>query len=206
MKIMVVTMWGDDYKDLADISVPNMVDYCNRNGYYPYQITLGSSKNVWYKKHETFNWMLEMDIDAIFYKDVDTLFTNFKHKIEDFIDNEHHYFLTRDFNELNNGVCIIRNTKEAKALNNLILAQRKDFPNEQNALNWWIKYLHPSLIKVVCHPSFNSYKYSEYKECSSWVGKPGLGDWEEGESFVLHVPGLSLERRLEVLKNTPIIK
>jgi hypothetical protein len=205
MRVVCTTMFSPSHQALADISVPNLREYCSIHGYEISLIEIENDK--WeYKKHEAFKTMMGIldEGDVIWYKDVDSVITNMSVKITDFVQSEHHFFITRDFNELNGGSVIIKNTKVGRSFNDLILWQRKDFPNEQNAFNFWAKYLEPSLIKVLPHPSINSYDYSLYPECEK-VRSIYQGHWREGD-FVLHTPGLSFDKRVEVLKNAKITR
>ena len=124
-------------------------------------------------------------------------------KITDFIDATYNFYITRDFNELNGGSVIIKNTVGGEAFNEFILRNRKRFENEQNVYNYYEDYLSP-VMKVVDHPSFNSYDYSLYPECKN-IRSRELGHHHEGD-FVLHTPGLPMEKRIEVLKQAKITR
>jgi hypothetical protein len=55
-----------------------------------------------------------------------------------------------------------------------------------------------SPIKIVGHPSFNSFDYSLYPE-HSHITKREDGNWHEGD-LLLHLPGISMEQREKILK------
>lgn len=197
-------MWGDNYRELAETTVPVMQHYCQKHGYGFHEILLGDNGNDYaFKKHEAFKELFTHDIDAILYLDVDCMITNVNTKVEDFIDEEHSFFITRDFNELNGGALIVKNDYYSVIFNEWVWQSRNDFENEQNAINFFIDKNLPTWVKILPHPSINSYQYSLYPECTSHVGKPELGDWFEG-AFILHVPALPLEKRIEILSNVKI--
>lgn len=204
MKVCVATMTSPKRKGLS-FTFENMSMYAKKHGYAIHLIMVEDDK--WeYKKHEAFKYLFELGYDLIWYRDDDLLITNLSVPIEDFIDDEHDCFITKDFNEINGGSSIWKNTEIARMVNDLIIYQKKDFENEQNVYNFWFKYLHQSVVKYLPQSTINSYDYSLYPECKDYVGREDLGDFVEGKSFVLHVPALPLEKRIEILKNTPIIK
>ena len=205
MKIAVCTTHSPAYAEVAAVTMPVMEAYCERHGYSFHEIKVEDNKWA-YKKHGFFKELFETDVDAVLHIDVDAVFTNFNTKIEDFIDQEHDYFITKDFNELNTGNIILKNTDNGKWINEIILSQIDCFENEQNAVNWLMG--NPGFnqrVKIVPHPSLNSYQYSLYKECSELVGKTELGDWTEG-CFILHVPALPISKRAEILNDVKIIE
>ncbi len=209
MRVAVATMFSPAYMEIAGVTMPNMNAYCQRHGYDPISILVDDEKWA-YEKHRHFKMMFEDGYDLIWYKDVDAIITNMSTPVVHFIERNRaldnvHFFLTRDFNELNGGSVIIRNTPIGGILNDYVLDQKGVLDNEQNVYN------SPEFMSdfygkwtTLPHPSINSYRYGLYKECWDFVGREDLGDWVEGKSFVLHTPGLSLEKRLEILKSTKI--
>jgi len=205
MKIVVCTEYGGNYAAIAGHTVPVMRKYCEKHGYELRVLILEGTGNEYaYKKHELFKELLREDNDVIAYFDADILITNHTIKIESFLDDDHDLFITYLVSELNGGALIIKNSMWGEMINNFILNARHNFENEQNVINHY--RFHPMFsakMKVVPHPSFNSMNYDYYPELSEYKTLD-LGHWVEGESFVLHTPGLGIEQRLQVLKNTPI--
>ncbi len=206
--IVVCTEYGFNYQSIADITVPVMEEYCLRHGYEFVHINLlGDGDKYQFMKHVSIGGILnKKDVTLIWYLDCDALITNLNYKIECFTDDQHSFYITKDFNELNGGSVIIRNTKYGKMLNNSILKHgREKYENEQNYYNNEKIIMNICGMKILPHPSINSYRYDLYPECKEYVGKPELGDWAEGQ-FVLHVPALPLDKRAEVLRNAKIIR
>ena len=200
-------MYGSNYAEIAAITVPVMKRYCDKQGYEFRELLLeGGGNDYAFKKHEFFTELFKEDINVIWYLDVDAIITNLTTPIAGFLMQEFSFYLTRDFNELNGGSVIIRNTGKGRLINTFVLDYKNDFENEQNLYNdkKFIEIIYGEYA-VLPHPSINSYRYDLYPECSSYVGKRELGDWHEGD-FVLHVPGLSIEKRIEVLKSAKIIE
>ena len=201
--ICVFTMYGDNYSGIASVTVPNMEKYCKRHG-YDFKVLLldGDGNDYAYKKHEYIKELFKRDIDIVWYLDCDAMVTNHKIRLEDFLDEDYSVFLTRDFTELNGGSIIIRNNELGRWFNDYILSRRGHYQNEQNVINA-NEFSFKHFMKHLPHPSINSYRYDLYLECASHVGKPELGDWKPG-NFVLHVPGLGVERRKEILSQAKI--
>lgn len=203
MRIVVCTMYSPAYKELAELTVPNMQKYAARHGYDTHIIFVEDEKWA-YKKHEAFKELFEMGYDLIWYKDVDAIITNLSVPIESFLDDENVFYITKDFNELNGGSVIIKNTTAGRMFNSIVLENSDMFENEQNLFNSFpILVLGVDFMKILPHPSINSYKYDLYPECKGCVGREYLGDWMGG-NFVLHVPALGLGKRLEILSQVKI--
>jgi hypothetical protein len=205
MKVCCCTYYSPSYKALADISLPNLSEYCQRHGYTMWVENI-ENDNWEYKKHEMFKELFEKGFDIIWYRDIDSVITNMNIPITDFVDKRGDFFLTYDFNELNGGSVIIKNSNYGRMLNNSILRFGKErYENEQNYYNKEVMVMCICETKVLPHPSINSYDYSLYPECKEYVDREDLGDWKEG-NFVLHVPALSMGKRIEVLKNANIVR
>lgn len=197
MKIVCCTMFSPSHQELADISVPNLERYCQKHGYDMRLIKIENDK--WeFKKHETFKELFEKGYDLIWYKDIDSLITNMSIPITDFVDDSHDFFLTMDFNELNGGSVIIKNTKSGVDYNNAVLEGKNNYENEQNFFNETLNQ-YSDIVKIVSHPSINSYDYSLYIQCKELIGHEDAGDWQPN-NFVIHFPGLGTNDRIELLK------
>lgn len=206
MKIIMCTEYGGNYAAIAGYTIPIMREYCERHGYKLRVLVLEGTGNEYsYRKHEFFTELFRDECDAIFYLDVDAIITNHNIKLESFIDNEHSFFITEHLGELNGGALIIKNDEAGRWVNETILSERNGFENEQNVMNFYREFEpFKRAMKIVPHPAFNSFDYSLYPECPN-IREREQGHWQEGD-FVFHVPALSAERRLEVLKTINITK
>lgn len=196
-------MFSPSHEELAEVSLVNLIEYTKIHGYDMRIIYIENDK--WeYRKHEAFEKYFKEGYDLIWYKDVDSVITNLTMPITDFIDDEHSFFITKDFTELNGGSIITKNTKDGQSVNDNILEMSGEYLNEQNAINVLID-IQPfnKFMKVLPHPSINSYHYNLYPECKKYVGREDLGDWKEG-NFLLHVPALPMEQRIKILKQAKI--
>jgi hypothetical protein len=192
-------MYSTAYQEIADITLPVLKSYCEKHG-YDWEIIRLPDHHWEFEKHEYLKEKMKWGIDVFFYLDVDALITNTEIKIESFLDDEHDLYLTHDGFELNGGSMIIKNTDIGKWANEVIINLKGAFPNEQNAINFLMQS--PNFnqwVKVLPHPSINSFDYSLYPEFPDRRSRE-QGHWEEG-CFVFHAPALSLDKRVEVLKS-----
>lgn len=202
-KIAVVTMTCPRYNAIAEVSLPNMLEYTERHGYFQSVISLPETEGFHYKKHEFFREAFKTDIQAIFYKDIDTVITNMNIPIDAFISDEHDLMITKDVGGVNGGSLIIKNSEGGRWVNDFILSHRNEFNNEQEVIDHYIddpefsKY-----VKILSHPSINSYRYDAYPELTH-ITKREEGNWHEGD-FLLHTPALDLLSRANVLKKAHI--
>ena len=215
MKVTLLTMWADNFKRIADISLPNFKAYCERHGYDLKELKIDSER-FHYQKHIFLKEFLLTDVEVVFYIDIDAIITNQSLPVESFLDDEHDFYTTKDINEINTGTFILKNTEWGKWFNGLILGESKYYNNEQNVINAFHNTpFVKNKFKILPHPSINSYPYEYYYPSYGYIGwedgdkantKPThqQGNWEEGD-FVMHVPGLELNQRAEILKNTKII-
>jgi hypothetical protein len=149
--------------------------------------------------------------------DADTYITNHLIDFEQFVDKDHDLYLTKDINGINTGVFIVKMTPWMQNLLNYVnnTIQSGDFNCEQDAIAEYINNFGLDRIKIVNHPSFNSYPIDLYApsygkinyEEDEFVKKPTheQGAWQMGD-YILHAPGLTIEKRIELFKNTPIVK
>lgn len=202
MKIAVATEFSPAYQQIADVTLPVLKRYCDKHDYELCVIDIPDG-GFHYRKIEWLQEKFKTDVEAVFYLDVDALITNLSVPIENFIDDDCSLFITRDAGGINGGSLIIRNSHIGNWMLELILSLRDNFNNEQEVLEHLMKSPQfNQFVKVLPHPSINSYRMDLYKELIH-LTKPEDGMWHEGD-FVLHTPALLLEQRAEVLKNTKI--
>jgi hypothetical protein len=213
MKIAMATLNDDTYEPLAEITFhKNKREYCLRHGYEAIQKNSGwtfPKKAIGFEKLKQILEIFEEKpyLDWLHCSGCDTLVTNFNQKLEDIIDDTYHMIVCFDGNGMNVDSFLIKNSRVGKGLIKLILQvydQYKDhFWYEQQA---FIDYffnapLAKDIIKPLPQRVMNSYIYDLYPE---WREKPQLdhtghdGNWVHGD-FMLHLPGISLEKRIEIM-------
>lgn len=204
-RVCILILYTEGWSNIAKIVLPNAKEYCQRHGYAldaimhrePYPLNFGYSKLTEIKR-------LLKNFDIVWSLDLDTLITNHCYKVEDFIDflEDYDFFITKDVNGINGGSFIVKKSDWSIPFLDLLysLKGEEGMHCEQDAINYYYKN-YKDKIKILPHPSINSYKYELYPEFEYGID----GQWMEGD-FVLHLPGLSIEKRIEILKQTPIAK
>jgi hypothetical protein len=194
------TFHTPSYSDLAAITLETMNGYCNKHE-YQFISAVHDSENVGLDKCLHLYELLQTH-ETIFVLDCDAAITNDNYKLESFIDEHHDVFACEDVHGFNAGSFIIRKTENSIAFLRAVI-ENYDAPEEQTMFK---QYLHLVAVKYLPHPSINSYMYNEY--LNEWTQKVGFGlhmpkhnegNWQRGD-FILHLPGLSNERRVEVFK------
>lgn len=195
--------WGE----LGNLVIPNMQAYCKKHGYH-FDIWVIPPKFEFEKIKMILN-LLEDGIDTIFCLDLDTLITNHNIKVESFLDDDHDFYLTKDINTWNTGSIIVRNTEWAQDWLDYILNHQGEIENEQTVIMRDMRVGDLPKVRVLSHPSINSYPYEEYAPTwgliEGWEPTTGSkekptheqGDWQVGD-FVAHLPGLPVARRIEI--------
>lgn len=206
MKISVLTLYFENYKPLADLVLPNWQRYCDKNGYnlvtYCGDYIMPHAPIGFQKVRFAYDTLFkqENEIDALLVLDLDIIITNPEVKVEIFLDDTHDYFVTADVNGLNNGSFIVKKSAGGKAILEYILENKYRHFNEQDMLKFHLdEPLLVEKLKILEHPSINSYWYDLYPAYSS-LPQPISGEWSE-KDLLLHLPGLSLHHRLELLKS-----
>lgn len=208
MKICVQCLYSNSWLEIAKIVVPNLVGYCRR---YDYTWNIQSFHNWpsdfgFQKLVQIQNIFKSNEADVVFAVDADLMITNYKKRIEDFLTDEHDFFICKDFNGINAGVFAIRNTEWSYGFINYLLSTRGEegVYCEQDAISLYMKdFPNNDKIKIVDHPAFNSYLYELYPEIPPQTREQG--QWYEWDSFLLHLPGIGMEKRLSILQNTPVL-
>jgi len=203
--IRVLTHFTPSWKEIAAITVPVMQRYCDRHHYIfnAYRCTPYENYNGKEKIRHILSDLKEGDVAMVM--DADCLITNLNISLHNFIDDTHDFYITKHVGNINAGVFIVRKTEWLIKFLDYVFENigKENIHCEQDAFAKWIKeHPHDKKIKIVNHPAFNSLKYELYPEHGIQEEKDG--QWVEGESFILHLPGVGMQRRIEFFKNTTI--
>lgn len=205
MKVCIICLFTESWDALASIHLDNTKQYIRGKGYLR-SSSIAPEPFDGFRKIEycicVFNFY---DVEAVWVRDVDSIITNMTVKVEDFMEDGKDLFICKDFNSINAGSFIIRKSAWSQNFLMYILEQQgKDGMDcEQNAIEAYMKeFPNDSKIKILPHPSINSYLYENYPEIPPQ--KHERGQWQEGD-FVLHLPGIGMEKRKEILENIKII-
>ncbi len=205
MRIAVTTFYTESYQPLADITIPILDKYCNKHGYVLH-INKTKEDNIHFVKTKDAKNLLD-EYSLVWGVECDFLITNLNYKITDFINWEADTFLCKDVNGVNSGSVIFKSTDLCRTMLNCLNSYKGNIEDEQI----FFENQHDPSIKYLSHPSINSIPYEPYYAPSygrynfmeGMVSiKPTVeeGQWEPGQ-FVMHLPGMTMERRIEIFNN-----
>jgi hypothetical protein len=115
--LSILSLCTSNYQVLANATWPNKVQYAwlNKYGYL-------CKNNNFTMKHasgEKLPFIREYlnnnpSVEWVWWLDIDTIITNFHVRIEDRIDNNYHFIISKDLNGINAGSFFIRNSPEGR--------------------------------------------------------------------------------------------
>jgi hypothetical protein len=217
MKFCVVNAHLPNYEALAALTTyGNRTDYCKRHGY-----TLEVKTCDWLMPAvHPVSWdrmALIRDIlskprfDWVWCSGTDTLNTNFNIRLEDLADDKFHVIASCEWCcTFQADSFLVRNSPEGRDWINAILSHYDEYKNdgwvEQRAiLNTLPQF--EGIVKILPQRAMNSYDYALYRE--QYAGAPNVqngldyfgnsGQWQPGD-FLIHWPGISLVKRLELAR------
>ena len=190
MKICISTLYNNDFKDVAAITLPVMHEYCLRHGYsfHARRSDKDSPAIIWERVDCVMAAMGSHDL--VVQMDADVLITNLTKGIPDRFDiGFSPVVVGSDVNGINDGVCIWNNSSEAALILGILASCKPEMGTcPQDMLRAFDGVL------VYNQRAMNSYLAGEYGN------EPNdQTDWQLGD-FVLHLPGRSNERRIKILK------
>jgi len=216
MNVAIVSCHNPNYQILADLTWDkNKKLYAERHGY-------SAEVKVWNSRGIPPGWEKMLHIKELFEDPTkkidwawvtgcDSLITNFDKPITDIIDNNYHFIISQDINEMNADSFLIRNSPEGNEYLNAILEKSGDalFMNhppighgrfEQGAMvDTYEEWKH--LIKIVPQRTFNSYDYSYLPWQPPQLDKTGNnGNWMQGD-LLIHFPAMTLSRRIKYVQH-----
>jgi len=199
--IYVLMHHTTNWHELTAITKPIMQEYCDDYGYElnikevpAYSVYTGIEK-----LKQIVDLLKEGDIALVM--DADACITNLTIPIESFLEDGKDLYLSEG---LNMGVFLVRSTPMNISIIELMISEIESgiFNCEQDAIQFHRKHIPNLCIKK--HPCFNSYLSELYPEIPQPVTEQ-QGQWVEG-SYILHLPALSLEKRVEIMKNIKITR
>lgn len=219
MKFALVTAHNEKYQPLADLTWhQNKELYAQQHGYdaiakvdgYKYPVS-----QISFERTELIIELLESGkYDWIHACGCDTMITNFTIKLEDLVDDNYDFIIATDCFNINNDSFLVKNTPLSIAWLKHVVAVREQYANDpwydQQAMIDSIDMM-ADKIKIVPQKYLNSYDYDQYPGSVPHIYKKDMlgndGQWSVGD-FLIHWPGVSLERRLPLAQHmlTQVIK
>lgn len=206
----ILILYTESWMPLAKTVLPVATKYAQRHNYdfkficfpEPYKSDFG------FRKIRYIQELFKGDCDVCWSLDLDTLITNHNIPLETYLTEQHEFFIARDVNGINAGSFIVRKSYWTNMFLEWVLEQRgkEGMHCEQDAIAAYIlnfPSLSREMIRILPQKAINSYRYDLYPEHQNITSEED-GMWYENH-LLLHLPGLGLETRKEIIQNTPII-
>ena len=219
MTFALVTAHNAAYQPLADITWDqNKRLYAEQWGYDAHAKTTNYKYPVSQISFERTELIIELlesgKYDWIHACGCDTMITNFTIPLSDIVDTDYDFIIATDCFNINNDSFLARNTPTTIAWLKHVVDVREQYANnpwyDQQAMIDTIDMM-GDRIKFVPQRELNSYDYDQYPGSVPHIYKKDMfgndGQWQSGD-FLIHWPGVSLERRLPLATHmlTQVIK
>ena len=144
--------------------------------------------------------------DWIFWKDCDSLLTNFSIKLEDIADNNYHVLLTSFWNGINAGMMMVRNSPQGQGWLQMIMDKMPEYRfshwlEQQVMIDTLDQY--QDIVKLVPQRTFNAACFSDGCHADAPPDARDLlgtnGQWQPGD-FAMHWPGQPNQLRATILQ------
>jgi galactosyl transferase GMA12/MNN10 family len=211
MKFAIVTAYNQAYEPLANLTwTSNKIPYAQKHGYDYYALTEFKlpTKLISFERTEYVVKLLESgQYDWVYVCGTDTMITNFNIQLENLVDNDYDFVIAADCLGWNNDSFLARSTDLCinwlKKVGELTEEYSTSKWLDQDAMLNTVDMMEDR-IKIVPQRVMNSYDYWQYpQDYEPHVKKVDVlgndGQWRPGD-FLIHWPGLPLERRIELAK------
>ncbi len=202
MRICLQMLYTKSWMDIAKIVCPNVVNFCIKHGYSWNMQWLQEPYDAFEKIRHIQRLFAANEADAVMSLDADILITNYTKKVEDFLDDKHDIYFAEDLNGINCGTFIVKDSCFSKMFLERSLSVQ-GYPKvycEQDAFNHILNVPYTYLwdkVKILPHPSINSFKYELYPEIG--LQTEDKGQWVQDSSFILHLAALGMKTRFDIL-------
>lgn len=213
MNFAIVTAHNETYQPLANLTWnQNKKLYAEKHGYDAIDKTTNFKYNdpklISFERTELIIDLLESGkYQWVHAAGCDTMITNFNLRYEDLVDDNFHFIIATDCFNINNDSFFARATPECITWLKHTCSLRETYKNhpwyDQQSMIDTIDMISP-YMKIVPQRTINSYDYDQYPGSIPHIYKKDLlgndGQWQPGD-FLIHWPGISVSRRIELAKN-----
>lgn len=112
-RIAIVTLFDSNYRDLANIAIPNISDYARKHGYDVvfFDETIDTTRPPQWSKIKAVEYVLN-EYDWVWWLDIDALIANEDIKLESIIDEQYDLIFTANkYSVISNGSSFYRNSE-----------------------------------------------------------------------------------------------
>jgi hypothetical protein len=201
MNVSVITCWSPSMEAVAQLTTPTHREFAERNNFaYESRAVPQDEGAVWDKIAMISDHLSQEAFDYVFWIDVDAAVTNPGFDLSALAAShpDKSVIATADIHGLNMGVALYRRNLLTRQLHYAVAGHGKKLfegyhTPEQFSYNHFLAHEpYLGVLGIVSQRTMNSYWRGAYEYPgaeSAW--------WEPGD-FVLHTPGLSNERRVEI--------
>lgn len=216
MKVCVATLCSADCSQISAVTEPNKAAYCERHGYELLIKREGFTGDSDHGHHrfafERFKFFIEclVDHDAVLGCGADVIITNPAITLESLMEGRKPFIIAKDAIGFQTDVMLMRKEPYVIALLSTIVECQEQYwgsPYLDQTAMAEIGPMFNRTVQVVPQRLINAYDYrtltewyrvhENYRLAKDCDGNDG--QWHPGD-FIFHCPGLSHDRKIEVLK------
>lgn len=217
-KVAIVTLFDDNYQDLANVSIPNFISYAAKHGHdlIFFDQTIDTTRPPQWSKVKAVRHVLS-DYDWVWWLDIDALIMNHSISLTDIIDENYDIIFTKNkYSVISNGSSFFKNTEltiqfldECYTLDRDILRDIdiQTFDHEQKPMR--TLYLnapeYTNKIKLIHERVCNSYWYTDNSSVlasyPNWNSEDNI--YQPGD-FVVNFCGRDKNERVQIMKEKSV--
>ena len=201
MKLKIISAYNEKFKEISDLSFPTVESFCIKKSFdcERFLVEDFDKPTAWFKIKALIKEVESKKHDYILWIDADAIILNQNFDIKQILDKSKSLYISRDFNNLNSGVMLLKCDEFSIAL----LKEVWRLSNEYLTHIWWEQAAIIKLFeidfenvnkktKIVEQSIFNAYETSYYG-----INKTGQIN---NDSFICHFPSLGMGTRIQLIK------
>ncbi len=201
-KVAIVSCWDNSIDEIAQITWKTKEAYCQRHGYNLFRGSIIPGRHPSWSKVYTVKYVL-VNHDFVFCLDADAMIAGDADVVELLGDKD--FAITLDMNGINGGNWIVRNCDWSFAFLDRVWNMYDRFAthpwNEQLAYGAALQ----TTLEDIEHVHFLANRAINSNPVDCYPDYPWPeGQWQPGD-FILHMSGLSNEKRFEALRKYGLI-
>lgn len=199
--ITILTAYDDNFKDIIEINLPILQQYCTKNNY-----TLIVKKIInfekpasWFKISAILEEFHKPNCKYVLWLDADTLILQQDFKLEAIIKPDKYFYISQDINGINCGVFMMSNVDIIKQF----LSNVNNLCNKYLNHIWWEQ---AAIIELIESNAYDINKYIEYipqnilNAYDNNYTQTNNDGYVNENSFILHLPSINNVKRYEIIK------
>lgn len=210
MKIGLLTFWLPNYQAIADLTQPGKVEYAARHGYEIFTQTevYDPTYDMSFQRVKLVRDILAKNpqIEWLWVSGVDLIVMNHSVRLETFVEKYpgKHLIVAKDCNGFNDDSFLISNSEWSQRWLEFVLSKHEEYKSDVWSSQRTLQHneYHPDFrdgIQVAFHDGPNSGLQDYFYDLYHWP-ESTPGNYKKG-SFCLHLPGLSYQERLDILRS-----